>query len=86
MLSQETLENYRRMTPSERLRLTLQLQAQSEKYLLVGSPEVVRRKFELLQRENDARNKNMLTAIARTRPTAPAPAQPELTLMPDCDE
>ncbi len=67
MLSHETLESYRRMTAGERLRLTLQLQGQSEKYLLVGGKDIVRRKFELLHRENDARNMNMLTAIARTR-------------------
>lgn len=42
MLSQEILEQYRRMT-------------------------CIERRFELLKRENDARNHNMLTAIARTR-------------------
>jgi len=42
MLSQETIEQYRRMTGIER-------------------------RFELLKRENDARSRNMLTAIARTR-------------------
>ena len=67
MLSPETLESYRRMTLGERLRLTLELQEQSEKYMLVGGNDVVRRKFELLHRENDARNVNMLTAIARTK-------------------
>ncbi len=71
MLSPETLESYRQMTPTQRLRLTLQLQEQSERYLLVGSAEVVRRKFELLQRENNARNENMLRAIARTRSSQP---------------
>ena len=86
MLSPETLEIYRRMTPSERLRLTLELQAQSEKYLLVGSSDVVRRKFELLERENDARNANMLSAIARTRPTSLPPSRSGLTLVPECDE
>ena len=64
MLSDETLESYRRMTPGERLRLTLELQRESEKYLLLGTPEQVRRKFELLERENDARNRAMRTAIA----------------------
>jgi hypothetical protein len=67
MLSPETLESYRRMTLGERLRLTFELQEQSEKYMLVGGNDVVRRKFELLHRENDARNVNMLTAIARTK-------------------
>lgn len=67
MLSPEILESYRRMTAGERLRLTLQLQEQSEKYMLVGGKDIVRRKFELLHRENEVRNVNMLTAIARTR-------------------
>jgi alkanesulfonate monooxygenase SsuD/methylene tetrahydromethanopterin reductase-like flavin-dependent oxidoreductase (luciferase family) len=67
MLSRETLENYRRMTPGERLRLTLELQQASEKYLLVGTPDQVRRKFELLERENNARNIGMLTAIAASK-------------------
>ncbi len=64
MLSDKTLEMYRRMTPAERLRLTLELQRESERYLLVGTPEQIDRKFELLERENDARNRAMLTAIA----------------------
>jgi hypothetical protein len=67
MLSPETLEMYRRMTPSERLKLTLQMIDENIPYLLQGPPELVARRFELLRRENDARNRNMLTAIARTR-------------------
>lgn len=67
MLSPETLETYRRMTPGERLKLTFQLMEGSEKALLSGTPEQVKRKFELLRRENDLRNQNMLTAIARTK-------------------
>ncbi len=67
MLSPETLERYRRMTPGERLALTLELTEESEPYLLFGTPEQVNRKFELLQRENDERNRRMLTAIARTQ-------------------
>lgn len=45
---------------------------ESTSYLLAGSPELVARRFELLRRENDARNANMLQAFARTRET-PAP-------------
>jgi hypothetical protein len=67
MLSRETLESYRRMTPGERLRLTLDLQDDSERYLLVGTPEQVKRKFELVERENNARNEAMLTAIAASK-------------------
>ena len=67
MLSRETLESYRRMTPSERLRLTLQMIRENTPYLFRGTPDEVRRRFELLRRENDERNRRMLTAIARTR-------------------
>lgn len=67
MLSRETLEQYRRMTPSERLRLTLQMIEENLPYLLRGSPEVVDRRFELLRRQNDERNRRMLEAIARSK-------------------
>jgi hypothetical protein len=67
MLSRETLERYRQMTPGERLALTLEMTEESEPYLLYGTQEQVSRKFELLQRENDERNRRMLTAIARTK-------------------
>ena len=67
MLSRETLESYRRMTLGQRLRLTLDLQQDSEKFLLIGTPEQVRRKFQLLERENNARNEGMLSAIAASK-------------------
>jgi hypothetical protein len=67
MLSKETLEEYRKMTPGQRLSLTLRMIKENTPYLFKGPPEVVDRRFELLHRENEARNKNMLTAIARTR-------------------
>jgi hypothetical protein len=46
MLSRETLNAYRRMTPSERLTLALQAMREGQSYLLLGSEEVVRRRFE----------------------------------------
>ncbi len=67
MLSPETLDTYRRMTPGERLRLTIQLMQGVDRALCSGTPEQVARKFELLRRENDLRNQNMLTAIAASR-------------------
>lgn len=67
MLSLETLERYRKMTPGERLALALKLTAESEPFLAHGSPEQVDRKFELMRRENAARNRRMLEAIARTK-------------------
>lgn len=67
MLSQEAHEHYRRMTPTERLAETLRLIDEATPFLLWGTPEQVRRKFELLQRQNDLRNQRMLTAIARSK-------------------
>jgi len=67
MLSRATLEMYRRMTPSQRLALTLEMIRENTPWLLYGPADVVDRRFELLRRENDERNRNMLEAIARTR-------------------
>jgi len=65
MLSQETLQAYRRMTPSERLALTFQAMRESLPYLLQGDPEVVDRKFERIRRENDLGNRRMLEGLAK---------------------
>ena len=67
MLSSETIESYRRMTVAERIRLVMRMIDENTPALLHGPPEVVKRRFELLRRENDARNRNMLECIARTR-------------------
>lgn len=56
MLSPERLEAYRRMTTVERLALTAEMVRENTPYLLLGSPEVVKRRFELLRRQNDERN------------------------------
>ena len=68
MTSPEQLDAYRGMTASERLELTLRAIRESTPYLLLGSPEVVRRRFERIRMENDARNRSMLEALARSRP------------------
>jgi hypothetical protein len=67
VMSRETAEAYRRLSPSERLRITFQMIEEAMPYLLKGTPDQVDRRFELLRRQNDERNRNMLTAIARTR-------------------
>jgi len=67
MLSRQTLEHYRRMTNSERLQLTLEMIREAIPYLLEGTPQQVDRRFELLRRQNDERNRRMLEAIARTK-------------------
>lgn len=67
MLSRETLERYRRMTTAERLKLAMKMSDEAAVYLLRGTPEQVDRRFELLRRQNDERNRRMLEGIARTR-------------------
>ena len=65
MLSKERLEIYRRMTTDERLALTLHMIRENWPAMFEGPPDVVARRFELLRRQNDERNKNMLEAFAR---------------------
>lgn len=67
MLSRETLESYRRMSLAERLKLAIEMSDAAAKQMREGPPEVVARRFELLRRQNDDRNRRMLEAIARTR-------------------
>lgn len=67
MLSRDTIDRYREMTLGERLALTLRMIRESTFYMQAGSPEIVARRYELLRRENDLRNANMLNAFARTR-------------------
>jgi hypothetical protein len=71
MLTRETLERYRQMTPGERLALTLKMTEEAEPYLLAGPPEVVQRRFELLNRENDERNKNIVETLRRVKNLRP---------------
>ncbi len=66
MLSLEQLELYRRMTPGERLALSLKMAEEQWPQMMSGSPEVVDRRFELINRENDARNLKVLTALANS--------------------
>jgi hypothetical protein len=73
MLSEQTLQEYRGMSLSEKLALALRMMDEATRHLLSGPPEVVTRRFELLQRENDLRNRSMLEAIALTRRSGEQP-------------
>jgi hypothetical protein len=64
MLSRENLEAYRRMTPDERLALSLKAMDEAWPYLLSGPRDLVERRFAAIRRENDARNLAMLTKLA----------------------
>ncbi len=67
MMSQQSAEEWRRKPVSERLKIVLRMMDEAVPYLLCGTPEQIERRFELLRRQNDERNRNMLTGIARTR-------------------
>lgn len=70
MLSKETLERYRRMTTSERAAIVVQSMRENWSAMFEGSDETIRKRFELLRRQNDERNRNMLVGLARTRTDA----------------
>jgi len=65
MLSPETVAEYRRMTPGQRLEIAFAMTRENTPYLLRGREDVVARRFELLQRENDLRNEGILRGMAR---------------------
>lgn len=70
MLSKETLERYRRMTTSERAAIVVQSMRENWPAMFAGSDETVTKRFELLRRQNDERNRNILEGLARTRTDA----------------
>jgi len=67
MLSKETLERYRRMTPGQRLKLSLQAIDENESALLYGRKDVVDRRFQLLDRENQFRVRNILQGLSEEK-------------------
>ncbi|RLS55745.1 MAG: hypothetical protein DWH94_09170 [Planctomycetota bacterium] len=67
MLSQETLDQNRRLTVGEGLDLTFEMMRDNTPYLLQGSEEIVARRFELIKRENDLRNERILATLSRLR-------------------
>jgi hypothetical protein len=75
MLSPETIAEYRRMTPGQRLAFSFAMIRENTPYLLRGREEVVARRFELLERENDLRNAGILRGMARLGPAAGAEAR-----------
>lgn len=67
MLSKETLDDYRRMTPGERLTLAFKLMRENTPSLLAGPPDVIDRRFALIQRENDLRNARFIESLQRLK-------------------
>jgi hypothetical protein len=66
VLSRETIESYRAMTIAQRGDLVLAMIRDSAPALLHGPAEVVERRFALLRRQNDERNRAMREHMART--------------------
>lgn len=66
-MSPETAKRLREMSVADRLRLTLRMIDEGMPFLTRGTPEEVRRRFELLRRDNDERNHRILEAVARTK-------------------
>ena len=56
--------------PGQRLEFRFAMIRENTPYLLRGRQEVVERRFELLQRENDLRNEGILRGMARLGPPA----------------
>jgi hypothetical protein len=67
MMSPETAKRLRAMSVADRLRMTLRMIDEAVPFLTRGTPEEVRRRFELLRQENDERNRRILEAVARTK-------------------
>ena len=83
MLSSETLESYRQMTPAKRLRLTFELCRPAWRALTEGDPEIVSRRFERLRQENDLRNRRMCEGF---RSSEQRLGRPDTLLKPSGDE
>ena len=63
MRSREEMEKWRRMTVSERLTLTLKLSDEKFRLLLQCTPDQVKRRLELIQRDKDERNHLILEGL-----------------------
>jgi phage terminase Nu1 subunit (DNA packaging protein) len=66
-ISPEKLDEYRRMTPGQRLAIALEMTEEAWPKLFEGTPEEVDRRFEEINREHDLSNENILKAFARLK-------------------
>ena len=64
MISRESLEFYRKMSPSERLRLSIELSNESLKYLFMGPQDVVDRRFARIRQQKDLFAERVCAALA----------------------
>lgn len=69
MLSREQLDQYRRMTPSARLSLSLRMLREQWPAIVHGDADRVDRKFAVLNEQNDERNRALLAGMAHLKKT-----------------
>ncbi len=67
MLSPTQIEAYRRMTPRERLRETIELCALAESALAALPPEERERRLAILREQHARSNEALLRALAKAR-------------------
>lgn len=67
MLHPETLQAYRRMTPSEKMAVTVRMMQENAQRFFSAPDDLIQRRLEILRKQNDDRNQRLLVAFARTR-------------------
>jgi hypothetical protein len=67
MPTPEQLEEYRRMTPGERLSLTSELTRKYQHCLFKGTPYQIARRFERMRNPKEEANRRILEALARSK-------------------
>jgi hypothetical protein len=65
MISREAIEAYRKMGPERRLAITLEACQREMPALFLGTPEVVRRRFALLRKQNNEFNERLIARMNR---------------------
>lgn len=66
-VTQEELDRYRKMTPSERLALSLKMTREHTAWLMTQPKEYVDQFFDDLRREKRLSNENILRKLQRSR-------------------
>lgn len=65
MLSQEQLERYRRMTPGERLRVSMEMTRWNLAFLDTLPPEEARRRWKIILQQHREGNQRLAEALSR---------------------
>lgn len=65
MLSEEQIDAYRRMTPSERLSESLRLTREEMDRVMQGTPEEIDAFFDRINREHDESSRSLIEGLKR---------------------